>query len=421
MDYLNKIAFPICHKCQSSLNFSNINNSINLNCKCNTSTIPISVYYSLFNNNLCKCSQHNNKQYNHFCIACLSYICDDCLQLHQSHYIMKLSNESSSFFSNWKIIHTVNWFKSCKTFLLLNDGRLIISDYDNIYVLNLETFSIELKIKDKYYTTDVVSFLQLKNSIVVASYCGNGLLLFKINKNNYSIEHRIESISEEVKHNIANMMLCHIDENSFAACLQENIAIINANEPYDILFLLEGHVTTIGGIVKIKNENLLISGTQCRASLDYEDFIHDELEEETIRIWDLNQKKCVKILYGIDCFSRQIIQFDERIVVIGGFGKIILIDFIKLTIEGIIEDIRIKEHYILSLLKVSDDFILYGNEPDNEYDSRDCHLGIINMKTRKIQEIKNGIEYRSIISMIYINDNTIAIGGHSSIHLIQIK
>ena len=424
MDYLNTISFPICHKCQSSLNCSNINNSINLNCKCNTSTIPISVYYSLFNNNLCECSQHNNKHYNHFCIACLSYICDDCLQSHQSHYIIKLSNESSSFFSKWKVIHTVNGFKCFNTFLLLNDGRLIISDFHNISVLNLDTFSIDFKIKDKYYTTAVISFLQLKNSIVVASYCGHGLLFFRINKNNYSIEHRIESISEEVKLNIANMMLCHIDENSFAACLQENIAIINANEPYEILFLLEGHVTTIGAIVKIKNENLLISGTQCRASLDYEDFIHDELEEETIRIWDLNQKKCVKILYGIDCFSRQIIQFDERIVVIGGLGKIILIDFIKLTIEGIIEDIRIKDHCILSLLKVSDDFILYEQNKKNsgyENDSKDGQLGIINMKTRKIQEIKNNIEHHYISSMIYINDNTIAIGGDSSINLIHIK
>ena len=109
---------------------------------------------------------------------------------------------------------------------------------------------------------------------------------------------------------------------------------------------------------------------------------------------------------------------------IGGLGKIILIDFIKLTIEGIIEDIRIKDHCILSLLKVSDDFILYEQNKKNsgyENDSKDGQLGIINMKTRKIQEIKNNIEHHYISSMIYINDITIAIGGDSSINVINIK
>ena len=51
------------------------------------------------------------------------------------------------------------------------------------------------------------------------------------------------------------------------------------------------------------------------------------------------------------------LQFDERIVIIGGLGKIVLIDFITLTIEEIIEDIRIKDQYILTFLRISDDFI----------------------------------------------------------------
>ena len=57
----------ICPYCKKHMKYALDKQFIKMNCKCNTSTIPISVYYSLFNNNLCKCSQHNNKQYNHFC------------------------------------------------------------------------------------------------------------------------------------------------------------------------------------------------------------------------------------------------------------------------------------------------------------------------------------------------------------------
>ena len=419
MDYLNKIAFPICHKCQSLLNCSNINNSINFNCKCNTSTIPISVYYSLINYKSGQCKQHNNNNSNHFCLSCLSYICVDCLQSHQSHYIIQLTNESSCLLSTIKFLHTINCLKDFKNFLLLNDGRLIIADEDCNYIMNLDTFSIELKIQDEWFKSDVSSFLQLKNSIVVASCVCDGLLFIRINKNNYSVVHRIKSSYSESFSDCANMMLCHIDENSFAACLQDKIAIINANEPYDIIFSLEGHVTTIGGMLKIKNENLLITGSNYQSGIDYcGDPEYDEKEEETIRIWDLNQKKCLKILYGINCFSIQMLQFDERIVIIGGIGKIVLIDFIKLTIEEIIEDIRIKDQYILTFLRISDDFILYGC--GKEYEKKYGHLGIINMKTRKIQEIKSDIDHYCIRNMLYINKNTIAIGGDTSINIIQI-
>ena len=295
MDYLNKISFPICHKCQSSLHCSNINNSINFSCKCNTSTIPISVYYSLINNNSGQCNQHNNKHYNHFCLFCSSYICDDCLQSHQSHYIITLSNESSSFFSKFKFIHLIKDLDKVGYLLLLNDGRLIIADYCYFLIMNLDTYNIELKVEDESFNSDLVCFLQLKNSIVVASYTCDGLLFFRINKNNYSVVHRIKSSNNQSRNDCANTMLCHIDENSFAACLQGKISIINANEPYDIIFSLEGHVTTIGGMLKIKNENLLITGSNYQSKIDYcGDPEYDEKEEETIRIWDLNQKKMFK-------------------------------------------------------------------------------------------------------------------------------
>ena len=112
------------------------------------------------------------------------------------------------------------------------------------------------------------------------------------------------------------------------------------------------------------------------------------------------------------------LQFDERIVIIGGLGKIVLIDFIKLTVEEVIEDIRIKDQYILTFLRLSDDLILYGC--GKEYENKYGQLGIINMKTRKIQEIKSDIDHICIMNMLYINKNTIAIGGDTSINIIQI-
>ena len=42
------------------------------------------------------------------------------------------------------------------------------------------------------------------------------------------------------------------------------------------------------------------------------------------------------------------------------------------------------------------------------------------MKTRKIQEIKSDIDHSCIMNMLYINKNTIAIGGDTSINIIQI-
>ena len=411
MDYLNNLSFPKCQKCKTSLNISyNNNTTITFSCQCYKHIIPISSYYSFLNHNSSRnCNQHPNNSLSFYCIDCLSSLCTQCITEHQTHFVVSLSNESHSILSKFKLLHNEQSFKDITCLLLLQDGRLCISS-EMIKIYNYTTKTFEQSFSHKDFVSNVCSMLQLKNTILVVSYAQTGLVFYNI-YDNKSQPYVIKATAKDIRDGLTNTELCHIDEKRFAACLLNTITILSSNPPYDKLFVLEGHISTIASMIKIKNKNILISASQHKYTIIYSIIIiSDDKKEDTVRIWDLENKNCMKIINDIDCYSKQIVQYDERIAIIGGYEQIILIDFINLKIDAVIEDENIKDLFVYSLLKIDDNNILLGCEKEMKKES--VLLGVLDVKNRKIMETQE--RYLNHISdLIFINKNVIAIGGNS--------
>ena len=279
-----------------------------------------------------------------------------------------------------------------------------------IKIYNYTTKTFEQSFSHKDFVSNVCSMLQLKNTILVVSYAQTGLVFYNI-YDNKSQPYVIKATAKDIRDGLTNTELCHIDEKRFAACLLNTITILSSNPPYDKLFVLEGHISTIASMIKIKNKNILISASQHKYAVSYSSMMmSDDKKEDTVRIWDLENKNCMKIINDIDCYSKQIVQYDERIAIIGGYEQIILIDFINLKIDAVIEDENIKDLFVYSLLKIDDNNILLGCEKEMKKES--VLLGVLDVKNRKIMETQE--RYLNHISdLIFINKNVIAIGGNS--------
>ena len=183
MDYLNNISFSICQNCKSfPYCYKNQNNTVTFSCKCNKHTIPLSSYYSILNHHsFTKCSKHSKENLNFYCLNCISNLCNKCIDSHQSHFILSLSNKNTSLLSRLKLIHKFKRDdRDISRLLLLNNGHLCVSDYELIKIFNLDTFKIVLTLNK--YTSIVSCMLQLKNGIIVASYLEDGLVFFEIGR-----------------------------------------------------------------------------------------------------------------------------------------------------------------------------------------------------------------------------------------------
>ena len=410
MDYLNNISFSICQNCKSfPYCYKNQNNTVTFSCKCNKHTIPLSSYYSILNHHsFTKCSQHSKENLNFYCLNCISNLCNKCIDSHQSHFILSLSNKNTSLLSRLKLIHKFKRdYRDCGgmgCLLLLNDGHLCVSDYELIKIFNLDTFKIVLTLNK--YTSIVSCILQLKNGIIVASYLEDGLVFFDFDKKTdiFSIEAR----GENIRDGLSNTCLCHIDQNRFAACLLNKITILSSNPPYDTFFVLEGHAATIASMLLIQRKNILISCSQHRFTASYSSaMLSEDKKEETLRIWGLEKQNCIKIFNDVDCYSNKMCEYDNRIVVVGGEERIILIDYVNFTIEAVIEDIQLQGAYVYSLLKIDDDTVLLGcgERIENNYG----RLGVLDLKNKTIKEKQRWD--CEIYDMVYIKEDTIAIGG----------
>ena len=135
--------------------------------------------------------------------------------------------------------------------------------------------------------------------------------------------------------------------------------------------------------------------------------LSEDGKEDTLRIWGLEKQNCIKIFNNVDCYSNKMCEYDNRIVVVGGEERIILIDYVNFTIEAVIEDIQLQGAYVYSLLKIDDDTVLLGcgERIENNYG----RLGVLDLKNKTIKEKQRWD--CEIYDMVYIKEDTIAIGG----------
>ena len=127
--------------------------------------------------------------------------------------------------------------------------------------------------------------------------------------------------------------------------------------------------------------------------------------EKTIRIWDLNEKQCIRIIPNIECF--EMYQYNELIVLIGGYQKITLINIKIFSVDGVITDSLINGNVVTCFLRLYEENILFGCVAKNGKSG----IGIVDVKNKRLKEFISNFNLEQINDMIYLKENVIAFGG----------
>ena len=407
MDYLNNNSFPICYDCKSTVNVSSTkSDSISFFCRCNKHTIPLTAYYSLLNvdrPSICKLHYNNNGYY---CLQCLSFLCSRCINSHvnDSHFIIIVLKTSLPSLYQFKTLHVNNdLYNYCYELYQLKDGRLCLGDHHRVALINPTAFEESGFICAKENLVDPYSYLELKNQIFAVSYINGMVRYYSLDYMNKGIEIHKRNY-EGNKDKYQRNLLCEIDDEKFAlAGSNGKIYIISTEEPFDILFILERHSSNVLFLLKLKNTDYLMSAPEIWLT-EEDDKIGKECEK-TIRIWDLNEKQCIRIIPYIECFDMY--QYNELIVLIGGYQKITLINIKTFSVDGVITDSRINGNVVTCFLRLYEENILFGCVAKNGKSG----IGIVDVKNKRLKEFISNFNLEKINDMIYLKENVIAFGG----------
>lgn len=407
MDYLNNNSFPICYNCKSTVNVSSTQrDTVSFFCICNKHTIPLKAYYSLLNvdrPSICQLHYNNNGYY---CLQCLSFLCSRCINSHvnDSHFILIVLKTSLPSLYQFKTLHVdKELYNYCFQLYQLRDGRFCLGDYHSVALINPNTFKNDTFFCAKDNLVHPYSYLELKNQILVVSYFDGMIRYYSLDERDKRKQIKKRNYDGKTVKRIQKHLLCEIDDEKFAlAGSNGQIYIISTEEPFDILFILERHVSNVIFLLKLKNSNFLMSAPEIW--LTEEDKVGEECER-TVRIWDLNEKQCIRIIPNIECFSMY--QYNELFVLLGGFQKITLINIKTFSIDGVITDSNINGYVLTCFLRLYEENILFGCVEKNGKSG----LGIIDVKNKRVKEFISNFNFEKINSMIYLKQNVIAFGG----------
>ena len=401
MDYLNNISLPKCYNCKASLNFSyNKNNTVSISCRCTIHLIPLSSYYSIVNTDRpLICNLHYNNSI-YYCLNCLSFLCSQCLKTHISntHYILTLRKEAVPSLYCLKTLYYGLLYQKCLKLYKLSDGRLSVNEGRYITINNPDNFKISdsclVDIEEK--TKSIFTFIEIKNKILVISYCDGHLVYYSLSSRKY-----IKRLYQQCIVRTTGLLLCEIDDDKFAATGEDGkIYIISTEKPFDILYILEGHESKVTSMLQLNNDKLM---TSPKISFDNSDGNNEC--EKTIRIWNLSLKNCFRIIQNIECIN--MFKFNSKIVLVSGYHKITLMNITTLSVDGVIEDEKLKDLNITCLLRFNEEDILIGCTTKK---GQSC-LGIADIKNKNVKEIRTDFNPRNLKYMIYLNEKVIVFAG----------
>ena len=277
-------------------------------------------------------------------------------------------------------------FKGITSLVLLHDGRLCSSSLDaTIRIFNLTDYQCELTIKTDYVQYPFVSVLPNGN-LVACSNTGS-IYFYSISKRSFRLVHKIPFAHGGNKNDAWICVVIPISENRIASAGNDTkIKIWNSNEPYNCISVLEGSNSIVYSLLQLKGQELLVSASQ----------------DSNLRIWNLKAYQCSTVIAKVECVDTGgMMEIKGNKVLVGGEGKITVVNISKLRIEKTYEDPLLGNLYSGCYLH-NDEYIF-----TNFYGSFFIYDEVKNKIISKIEK-----QHLLYIPYIYrINDTMIASGS----------
>lgn len=241
----------------------------------------------------------------------------------------KISFKIKNFFSRVfthkikRIAEISDHFNSVTSLALLHDGRLASSSLDGtIKVFNLTNYECELTIRTDYVQYPFISVLP--NGNIVACSNNGSIYIYSISKKSFWLVHKIPSAHGNNKDNAWICVVIPISNNRFASGGNDKkIKIWNSNELYNCISILEGSNSIVFSLLQLKGKELLVSASQDR----------------NLRIWSLKTYQFTSVITNVECVDTGgMMEIKENRVLVGGEGKITVVNINKLIIEKKYED-----------------------------------------------------------------------------------
>lgn len=283
-------------------------------------------------------------------------------------------------FSSFTQVKKISFKQNCKlaAILLLRDGRLAVSLYDNsILIVNLNTYESDMTLIG--HTQHAYRLSQLDNGNLISYSFEKATRIWTISENSYTVE--------VIEHEEFGVKVEAISGNRIAIWLDKSINIVDAAPPHKILGVLE-HDCYINQILPLKDENIVAT----------------QSVDDAIKIWNINTyKKETSFEVEYDDIETMIETTNHKLLV-GGINKLTIINLEEKVIEIVLQDEKFK--YIDSLLELRDGTILLG------CGSGELALLKLNSKEYKIYETELTKDPNELLvfNLIGVNDNTFLLG-----------
>ena len=283
-------------------------------------------------------------------------------------------------FSSFKQVKKISFKQNCKlsAILLLKDGRLAVSLYDNsIQIINLNTYECDMTLMG--HTSYAYHLSQLDNGSLISYAFDKETRIWTINENEYTVE--------IIEHEDFGMKLEALSRNRIAMWKDNSINIVDAAPPHIILGVLALD-SYINQILQLKDEN----------------YVATQDSDDAIKIWDMNTYKIVTTFEVTFDDIETMIETTNHKLLVGGFSKLTIIDLDKKVIEIVLKDEKFK--YIDSLLELRDGTILLG--------CGNGELALLNLSTKEYTinetELTKDTKELLVFNLIGVNDKTFLVG-----------
>lgn len=278
------------YKNQDNKHWINANRSI---CKDNLTILTNTINYKVNSFELqLICNEHKEK-YVAFCINCYKSICSKCNYLHSNHTwdpincvvmneklkedeeIKTMLREEQQLYEQLNSTKKNN--NKCRLFKQIN-----------------KLFSTHQEINNQLY---YLWTLIINTAIILQNY-PNYALMSLINKINIKKENTF-ILNKDILSNCYTELANHLENNYIINLRKTKIKDNSKIDSYDC----ECHNKRIRSLIQLRDDNNI-----CTSS-----------EDETIKIWELNSMKCVKILKGHDKTVTCLFQLKDKRLISGSF------------------------------------------------------------------------------------------------------
>lgn len=264
--------------------------------------------------------------------------------------------------------------------LILKDGRIASCSGDKtIQIYNKNMNSIDLTLKG--HEKGVRYLSQLDNGLLLSASIDCKIKVWDIERTS---EQCIATLNGH-EHWLRKVI--PISKNRIASCGQDGtFRIWEASAPYSCIQTVNVGKNDCISILELKSkENTIVT-------IEGNSFWYEPCSNCSMTFWDSNTYEKLLTINDVECASKNgLIEYKNKLIV-GGIGKITIVNIYSQQIETIIDVSLSKDKlYICTLVDIGDDTILFGD--------LDGKVNQLNMKTLIIEDsikLHQGMIYKII-------------------------